>query len=269
MRGILKEGKPSAVGYQPSANNLHLRDRSLCESYGSSLQYTILAGIITLMRNKRHTYFFVLLLVLLFVVLAAAKDAVFTMPRAFHAKTYPARDEHKDESFTIAADPYDMPDKQAKAFATDFAARDLVPIHMIFTNDGGQTVSLAKMRVVLITKKRQKLLPESLEDLYRHLTQVKHRVTDPQVQLPIPLPKHKAGGMNKQTRAEVDGSQLLARAVEPHATQGGFLFFDIEGIENPLAGARIEITGITNDKDQELFYFEIPLEKYLGYQPVK
>ena len=58
-----------------------------------------------------------------------------------------------------------------------------------------------------------------------------------------------------------------AKAVEPHGTQAGFLFFDVEGIRNPLAGAKLYITGLRDGNGQELLYFEIPMEKYLTYKP--
>ena len=53
----------------------------------------------------------------------------------------------------------------------------------------------------------------------------------------------------------------------PKSTQAGFFFCDVENIENPLAGARLVVTGIRNSAGKELFYFEVPLEKYLGYKP--
>src|SRR5882762_5108789 len=37
----------------------------------------------------------------------------FNLPTPHPAPTYPARDQHSDESVTVAVDPYDMPDKAA------------------------------------------------------------------------------------------------------------------------------------------------------------
>ena len=62
---------------------------------------------------------------------------------------------------------------------------------------------------------------------------------------------------------EIDSAQFAARAVEPHTTQSGFLFFDVSGMTTPLAGAHIDVTGVTDAKGNELMYFEIPMEKYL------
>ena len=196
----------------------------------------------------------------------AAKDKVYMAPRAYHAKTYPAHETHDDEKFSVAADPYDMPDKTAAIFTVDYKDRGLLPVYMIFSNDAGDTVSLAKMHVTLITRKRVKLEPSQPEDIYRRLVKATARPDDP---IRFPLPRKKNKGISQETRDEVESSQFLARAVEPHGNQAGFLFFDVEGLDNPLAGAKLEITGIMNSKGNELFFFEIPMEKYLGYQPVK
>jgi hypothetical protein len=63
---------------------------------------------------------------------------------------------------------------------------------------------------------------------------------------------------------EIESSQFAAKAVEPHTTQSGFLFFDVGDIAAPLAGAHIYVTGVNDAKGTELFYFDIPLEKYLS-----
>ena len=60
---------------------------------------------------------------------------------------------------------------------------------------------------------------------------------------------------------EIESSQFAARAVEPHTTQSGFLFFDVEDIDTPLAGARIYVSGVNDAKGNELMYFEIPMGK--------
>ena len=54
-----------------------------------------------------------------------------------------------------------------------------------------------------------------------------------------------------------------ARAVEPHSTQAGFLFFDVADISAPLAGAHFYLTGMRDSKGNPLLYFEVHHEKYL------
>jgi hypothetical protein len=196
-----------------------------------------------------------------------AKDKVYSAPRAFHAKTYPAHETHDDEKVSIAADPYDMPDKSATVFIVDYRSVGLLPIYMIFSNDADEAVSLRQLHVTLITRKRVKISPSDPDDMYRRLDRATLRTDGPRI--PLPLPRKKNKGISQDIRDEVQGAQFMAKAVEPHGTQAGFMFFDVQGIDNPLAGAKIEITGVMDGKGNELFFFEIPMEKYLGYQPVK
>jgi hypothetical protein len=194
----------------------------------------------------------------LFVPLLLASKT-FVRPVAKAAVTYPAHDSHRDENTAIAADPYDTPEK-AKIFTTNFAAHGFLPIFFVVTNDGDKPVSIANMAITMLTANNSKLTPVSPDDLYR-------RLSNPQVSTrpaPIPLPHKAKSGISKKEMDEIEASQFEARAVEPHSTQSGFLFFDIGGIDSPMAGATIDITGVADAKGTELMYFEIPLDKYLN-----
>ncbi|MGH9602787.1 MAG: hypothetical protein ACRD24_10410 [Terriglobales bacterium] len=189
-------------------------------------------------------------------------------PKAYHAKTYPAHEAHEMEKLSIAADPYDMPDKAA-VFVTPYLKEGILPVHLILSNDGKQPVTLQELKVELITVKHVKIPPATLDDLYRKLTRQTRRGDEPSRNpLPIPLPRKKPGvSIKREYVEEIDRLRFLARAVEPETTQAGFFFFDVEGVPNPLAGAYLYVSGIRNADGQELFYFEIPMEKYLSYTP--
>jgi hypothetical protein len=58
--------------------------------------------------------------------------------------------------------------------------------------------------------------------------------------------------------------EYAAVAVEAHTTRAGFLFYDVEGIANPLAGGKLNLRMLRNADGKDLFYFEIPFDKYLG-----
>jgi hypothetical protein len=189
----------------------------------------------------------------------AAKD--FSRPAAQPAKTYPAHDDHANEKVAIAADPYDTSDK-AKIFSVNFRDHGLLPIFFIVTNDGDQPISLADMQVTLTTANRSKLTPISSEDIYRRISNPRAS-TDPPIPFPIPHKKVK-GTVSQKEKDEIESSQFAAKAVEPHSTQSGFLFFDIEDISAPLPGAHIFVTGVNDAKGTELMYFELPMDKYLS-----
>jgi hypothetical protein len=69
------------------------------------------------------------------------------------------------------------------------------------------------------------------------------------------------GGLSQKERDEIETSQFVAKAVEPHTTQSGFFFFDVQGVTAPLEGAHIYATGVDDAKGTELMYFELVMQK--------
>jgi hypothetical protein len=197
-----------------------------------------------------------LLMVIGFSLYLAAKE--FAKPPAQPARSYPAHDDHSDEKVAIAADPYDTPEK-AKIFSVNFQEHGFLPIFFVVTNDGSQPISIANIQVTLTTANRSKLTPSSSEDIYRRLTNPRTNTNAP---LPFPIPQKKVKGtISQKERDEIESSQFAAKAVEPHSTQSGFLFFDIGDISAPLVGAHIYVTGVDDAKGTELMYFEIAMQK--------
>lgn len=203
---------------------------------------------------------------LLLTVSLLADERIYVAPKAYHAKTYPARDEHPMEQVTVAVDPYDLPDKTAGVLRVPYKEAGFLPVLLIITNDGGSPVVLTSMRVELVTVRKVKITPAAPDDIYRRISKQGKRPDAPRP-VPLPIPRKVKPSVSKEAQEEIENSRFVARAVEPHATQAGFLFFDVEGISNPMAGAHLYVTGVADSKGQELMYFEIPLEKYLSYQP--
>jgi hypothetical protein len=209
-------------------------------------------------QSRQRVFLIALLTVIAPTLLIAGKS--FIKPVAKSAFNYPAHDLHRDEKVSIAADPYDNPEK-AKIFTINFAEHGFLPIFFIVTNDGDQPVSIGNMRVKLITANRSKLTPIEPDDLYR-------RLSNPQAKMstnnPLPFPHRVKGGVTKQQMDEIESSQFAARAVEPHTTQSGFLFFDVADLNSPLHNATIDISGVADAKGNELLFFEIPMESYVS-----
>ena len=192
----------------------------------------------------------------------AAKD--FAMPPALPATTYPAHDQHASEVVTVAVDPYDLAEK-TNIFSVHYSEVGFLPIFVIITNDGDQPVQLSGMKAQLVTASRTKISPAADEDIAWRLA----RPSTSTNRYPVPFPTQKVkGGVSKQAMEEIQNAQFVAKAVEPHSTQVGFLFFDVSEISVPLAGAHFYLTGVRDSKGNELMYFEVPLEKYLT-APVK
>ncbi len=193
--------------------------------------------------------------VVLCVFALAAKD--FVKPVAKPAKTYPAHDEHTNESVAVGVEPHDTAEK-AQIFSVKWNEEGLLPVFLVVTNDGDQPVSLGAMKAQLITSGRDKLPAASNDDLYRRLS----HITANRSTYPLPFPRTKVkGAVGKKALDEMDAAQFTAKAVEPHSTQSGFVFFDVSGISSPLAGGRFYLTGLRDSKGADLLYFEILFEK--------
>jgi hypothetical protein len=197
----------------------------------------------------------------------AAKE--FVMPTAQPARTYPAHDDHPMEKVVVAVDPYDVEDK-ASIFSVNYRNNGYMPVFFVITNDGDQPVSLVNMKAQLNTKDRSKLLPSTTDEVVRRLSHPSRNDGATRLPIPIPLPKKEVkGGVSRKTWDEIEQAQFAAKAVEPHSTARGFLFFDIADISNPLAGANFYLMGVQDAKGNELMYFEIPMEKYLSAPQAK
>jgi len=187
--------------------------------------------------------------------LTVGKD--FAKPAAQPAKTYALHDEHTDERAAAAVDPYDTQEK-AEIFNVKWSEEGFLPVFLIITNDSDQAISLASMQAQLITARRDKIPAASNDELYRRLSHV--NASGPKYPVPFPRTKVK-GAVGKKALEEMDAAQFSAKAVEPHSTQSGFVFFDVTGISSPLDRARFYLTGLRDAKGGELLYFEIPFQK--------
>jgi hypothetical protein len=202
-------------------------------------------------------------LVLLALAFALAGTSVwafkeFVAPQPENASTYPSKDAHPNERVTAAVDVYNTAPKD-DIFGTHYAQEGILPVLLIITNSGDQPISMTKMHAELVTASRSKLEALEVDDVFRRVAHIKASNTSPQRVGPIPLP---TGAKNKKAQEqyqELTKAVFVAEAVEPHATKSGFLFFDIEGIKQPVAGAHIYLTGIRDASGNELMYFDIPV----------
>jgi hypothetical protein len=183
------------------------------------------------------------------------------IPPAGHAAKFLQHETHSSEGVTIAIDPYG-PEKYS-AFHVKFADHRVLPVRLIISNDTDQPLSLADAHIQFTTSRKAKGEPLTKDDVERAVA----NSVEPQdrsitgVPLPLPIPRRKPKRLPKGTDEEIDYLIFKAEAVEPHNTQSGFIFFDVSGVTQPLIGSHILFTGIRNGAGQELFYFDIPLQK--------
>ena len=93
----------------------------------------------------------------------------------------------------------------------------------------------------------------------RRVAHVNASSTNPGRTSPFPIPGGNKNKKAQQQLEEVNRARFSAFAVEPHSTQSGFLFFDIEDVRNPVQGAHVYLTGVRDAGGNELMYFDIPV----------
>ena len=189
-------------------------------------------------------------------------------PPAGVATSYPAFDQHPAEQVAIAADPYNTPDK-ASIFRVKYLKYGFMPIRIIVTNNGDKPISLIDARINFITATGDKIPAALPEEVNRRVGKVKR--PDSGYKLPGPLPRigNKSDKVDKTVDDDFKNFEYSAIAVEPHTTRAGFLFYDVEGLANPLVGAKLNLRMLRGADGKELFYFEIPFDKYLKVTPAQ
>lgn len=183
-------------------------------------------------------------------------------PAAKDAQAYPAVDVHAKEQVAIAAEPYDTKDK-CKVFQVDYLAYHFMPIRIIVTNMGDRPISLNDARIYFVDAAGQRIQAAEPEDVERRVMPKDSRGHN----IPIgPIKMHTKGkASDDKIEADFNQYEYAALAVEPHTTHAGFLFYDMDGLgTTPLRGAKLVLRELKNADGQQLFYFEIPFDKYLN-----
>ena len=189
------------------------------------------------------------------VVLLASKE--FVMPKAADANTYPSKDAHPNEKVTVAVELYNTAPKD-NIFITHYSEEGILPVLLIITNDGDQPVTLKEMRAELVNARRAKLEALDVDDVFRRVAHIEGS-SNPRTVGPITLPGGNKNKKAQQQYDEITRAHFAAQAVEPHSTRSGFLFFDVQNVQQPVAGAHIYLTGVQNNSGSELMYFEVPV----------
>lgn len=194
---------------------------------------------------------------------AALSPSDHVPPPAKEASTYAAFDAHPDDHVVIAAEPFDTKEKES-IFRVDYLKNGFMPIRLIVTNNGDRPISLNEARINFMSAAGDKIPAAEAEDVERRMTHVGN--AGKKIPMPAPLPP--MGGKVKTPDAKIEEDfsefEYSAIAVEPHTTRAGFLFYDMQGLGgNPLRGAKLNLRKLRDADGKEMFYFEIPFDKYL------
>lgn len=208
------------------------------------------------MKASRRISFLILGLALP-VVAADRKD-----PPVQPATSFADVEVHAEEKVAIAAEPYDTKEKES-LFRVDYLSHGVMPVRLIVTNNGDKPISLRDARILFQTAAGDRIQAAEPEDVERLMTRKEREGQSIPIPGPLPKIKLKPKASNKNVEADFDQFEYQALAVEPHTTRAGFLFYDVSELNHPLRGAKLHLHALRNSEGQELFFFEIPFDKYL------
>ena len=200
------------------------------------------------------------LLVVWLALPALASD--HSAPPVQPATTFAAVEVHDDEKVAIAVEPYDTKEKVG-LFRVDYLSHGVMPVRLIVTNNGERPISLSDARILFMTAAGDKVQAAEPEDVERLMSQKERQGSKIPMPGPIPAIKLKPKASDKDVEEDFNTLEYQALVVEPHSTRAGFLFYDVSQLDNPLKGAKMHLVKLRDADGKELFYFEIPFEKYL------
>ena len=198
-----------------------------------------------------------------FLLVLPAVAADHSPPQVQPATSFPAVEVHPDEHVAIAVEPYETRERES-IFRVAYIDHGVMPVRLIVTNLGDRPISLRDARILFETAAGERIQAAEPEDVERLMT--RHEREGTKIPLPGPLPPihTKPKGSNSEIEKDFNTFEYSALAVEPHTTRAGFLFYVVEGLSDPLANAKLYVRSIRDADGKELFYFEIPFEKYLA-----
>jgi hypothetical protein len=183
-------------------------------------------------------------------------------PAVQPATSFAAVEVHDQEKVAIAAEPYDTKQKEA-IFRVDYLGHGVMPVRLIVTNNGDRPISLRDARILFQTKSGERIQAAEPEDVERLMTRKDREGGKIPMPGPIPSIKLKPKGSNKDIEEDFNTFEYGALVVEPHTTRAGFLFYDVSQLDDPLKGAKLHLHKLRDADGKELFFFEIPFDKYM------
>lgn len=199
-------------------------------------------------------------LALCFALPAVAHD--HKPPPVQPATSFAAVEVHDKEKVAIAAEPYDTKEKES-LFRVDYLAHGVMPIRLIVTNFGDRPISLRDARILFQTPAGDRIQAAEPEDVERLMTRRQRQGSRIPMPGPIPSIHVKGKDSDKNIEADFDEFEYGALVVEPHTTRAGFLFYDVSQLDDPLKNSKLHLHKLRDADGNELFYFEIPFNKYL------
>ncbi len=199
---------------------------------------------------------------------AGDKDRILF--RSKPADSYPARDAH--DELIVAAEPFDTPEEVREAFGKNDPNRaGILPLLLVITNTGKNTVRLDDLEAVFRTFDRQKLEPLPAKDVAIRLRKKVDVSETPGTRKPrFPGIPGLGGGRSGDPGMDALANAFEVKMVVPESTVSGFLYFDVGRSRNVLPGSKLFLTGMRwANSGKELMYFEVNLDQARSQPPAK
>lgn len=191
-----------------------------------------------------------------------AEAADHVLPPVRPAQSYAAVEVHAQEQLAIAAEPYDTKEKES-IFRVDYLKHGFMPVLLTITNLGDHPISLNDARILFETASGDTVQAAEPEDVIRTMSRAQRQGRTIPIPAPLPGIHIKTKGDYQAIQDDFNTFEYKSIVVDPHSTQAGFLFYDVEGLTHPLQGAHLYVREVRNAAGKELFSFEVPFDKYL------
>ena len=154
-------------------------------------------------------------------------------PPAKSAIQYAAYDTHPNEHVTIAADPCDDP-KECSFFRLPYIQHGLHPHPRHRHQRQRPALSLDDARIQFISANNDTIPAATEDEINRRLFTLRSTQDIHDPAHPHPHPPHPRRQENHRRRQRI---RLPQRPVQAHSTLAGYLFYDIQDLDDPPSSA--------------------------------
>lgn len=185
---------------------------------------------------------------------------------ASHAKVFLAYDSH--DNITIAAEPYDTPEKVLHVFDRDPSQAGYVTLLVVVSNDGDSEIELNSNEFELTRGRQGSLHPTPADDVIREIFYAKEHTRRPPGG--VKVGRERGGNSDKDflnARADFLSKEFGQKFIPAHSTSYGFVFYETPQLGAALIGAKVYIPKIRirrsaspNQVGREVLFYEIDLK---------